>query len=182
MLSEYFRSWADCDPLASRLAWDMFEAQGHASTAALYGVLDHAGQRFVEEFLRPAGIADQLSLRLPGVGATDGYLTVHEPRPISGARTTALVALADGLTGQLRRWLPRGLPTNLSAREKQAAELVTFGFGNREIATILNIGEDAVKKHLYRATAKLGLDNRTELAVTWMTGRVFELPGTQTAG
>ena len=177
ILAEYFGNWADCDPLASTVAWDMFEAHGHASTAALYERLDHAGRRYVEEFLQPAGIADQLSLRLPGAGATDGYLTIHEPTRISGAQTALLSALASGLTTQLRRWLPKGLATGVSTREGQTSELVTFGFGNREIAAILNIGEDTVKKHLYRTMARLGLENRTQLAVTWMTGRVFELPG-----
>ncbi len=175
-LAEYFGSWADCDPLASTLAWDMFETQGHASTAALYEALDHAGQRFVEEFLQQDGIADQLSLRLPGAGATDGYLTIHQPSRVSGAQTALLAALANGLTRQLRRWLPKGLATDVSTRERQTCELVTFGFGNREIAAILNIGEDTVKKHLYRTMAKLGLDSRAQLAVAWMTGRMFELP------
>lgn len=182
ILAEYFHGWADCDPLASALAWDMFETQGHASTAALYESLDHPGRRFVDEFLQPAGIADQLSLRLPGAGATDGYLTVHEPKRISGAQTAMLAALAKGLTGQLRRWLPKGLATDVSTRERQTSELVTFGLGNREIAAVLNIREDTVKKHVYRTMARLGLDNRTQLAVAWMTGRVFELPGTPAAG
>lgn len=174
-LAEYFRNWADCDPLASKPAWEMFQTQGRASTAALHEALDHAGRRFVDEFLQTIGIADQLSLRLPGGGATDGYLTIHEPHRISTTQTAALAALADGLARQLRRWLPKGLATDLSVRETQASELVTFGYTNREIAAFLGIGEETVKKHLYRATTKLGLDNRTELAVTWMTGRLFEL-------
>ena len=181
ILADYLSGWAVCDPLATTLAWEMFETRGHASTAALYEALDHAGRRFVKEFLHPAGIADQLSLRLPGPGATDGYLTIHESHRISTAQTALLATLASGLTSQLRRWLPRGLAADVSTRERQASELVTFGFGNQDIAGILNIGEDTVKKHLYRTMAKLGLDNRTQLAVAWMTGRVFELPGARDA-
>lgn len=176
MLAEYFERWADCDPLASEPARAMFESLGYASTTALYPALDPGARRFVEQFLHPAGIADQLSLHLPGKGATDGYLTIHAASAIPAWRTGPLAALAPGLAAQLRRWLPRGLNTDLSMRERQASELVSFGFSNREIAAVLNVNEDGVKKHLYRAMTKLGMDNRTELAVAWMTGRPVALP------
>ena len=39
------------------------------------------------------------------------------------------------------------------------------GCSNRQIAGALVIGEDTVKKHVSHALAKLGVRNRTELAV-----------------
>jgi DNA-binding NarL/FixJ family response regulator len=53
----------------------------------------------------------------------------------------------------------------LSPRELEVARLVANGYSNREIATVLVVGEDTVKKHVSHALAKLGLHNRTELAL-----------------
>jgi DNA-binding CsgD family transcriptional regulator len=177
IVSDYFARWADCDPLATDAAQRQFERQQYVSTATLYPVLDQSRRRFVDEFLRPADIKDQLSLRLAGAGETDAYLTVHGRSLISSAGRRALLALAPGLVKQLRSRLPRGLSgEDLSERERHAAELVSFGLSNRAIASALNIGEDTVKKHLHRAMTKLGAGNRTDLAVGWMTGAMIELP------
>lgn len=100
---------------------------------------------------------------------------------ISDADRATLLALAAGLAAQLRPYLPRGLAVALTARAQQVAELVALGFTNREIAAILNLGEDTVKKHLYRAMTKLGLRHRTQLTVSWTTGRILALPATQAA-
>ena len=45
------------------------------------------------------------------------------------------------------------------------AELVALGFTNREIAGVLHVQVDTVKKHVKHALAKLGLARRTDLAV-----------------
>jgi DNA-binding CsgD family transcriptional regulator len=123
--------------------------------------------------------AHTISVRLPGNGTTDGYLTVHEHAPISGSRRETLVALAPGLARQLRSFLPLGLPGAVSTRERQTAELVALGFGNREIAATFNVGTETVKKHVYRSITKLGLERRTQLAVSWATGRKLVLPAVQ---
>jgi DNA-binding CsgD family transcriptional regulator len=181
VLAKYFEHWADCDPLASDPARAMFESHGFASTATLYPQLDPERRRFVDEFLKTIDVGDQLSLRLAGNITTDGYLTIHAPSVISDADTATLLALAAGLAAQLRTYLPRGLAVALTERAQQVAELVALGFTNREIAAILNLGEDTVKKHLYRAMTKLGLRHRTQLAVSWTTGRILVLPATQAA-
>jgi DNA-binding CsgD family transcriptional regulator len=175
-LSDYFAHWADSDPLATEAAHTMFDTQGFACTRDLYPLLDPAGRRFVDEFLASIRTADQMSVRLQGNGTTTAYLTVHEPAVISRAERSVLLELAPALSRQLQRFLPRGLPGPLSPRERQAAELVAFGLTNQEIAVALNIGTDTVKKHLYRATLKLGLERRTQLATSWMTGRLLALP------
>ena len=175
VLAEYFERWAQSDPLATERAHAMFERDGIASTAELYPALAAPQRRFVDRFLRSLGVADQLSLRLPGNGTTDGYLTLHEPEVIDRSQRLSLERLAPGLAEQLRSLLPRGLPGRLSARERQAAELVALGFTNREIAAVMNIREDSVKKHLYRVMSKLDLQRRTQLAVSWTTGRRLAL-------
>ena len=175
VLSEYFARWAASDPLASEVARMMYDTRGWASTRLLYPDLDTAGRRFVDQFLKAAGIADQLSIRLAGNGTTNAYLTVHESEVIGEERRAGLVSVQPELTRQLRAFLPRGLPGSLSLRERQAAELVAFGLTNRQIGQALGVGPDTVKKHLYRAMLKLGLKRRTQLAVSWMTGRQIAL-------
>jgi DNA-binding CsgD family transcriptional regulator len=179
VLAEYFERWADSDPFATAAARALFQSHGFARTAALYPQLDPARRRFVDEFLRGIDIADQLSLRLPGSSVTDGYLTIHAAEPIGEASVAALLALAPGLSPQLSAYLPRGLPGQLSGRAREVAELVALGLGNREIATVLNVREDTIKKHLYRAMAKLGMQRRTQLAVSWTTGQILALPAAQ---
>jgi DNA-binding NarL/FixJ family response regulator len=85
-------------------------------------------------------------------------------------------ALAPQLTELLARRLPAGLEAGLTVREGQVAELVTLGFSNAEIAGILHVEEDTVKKHVSHAMAKVGVHRRTQLAVAWATGRRLDLP------
>jgi DNA-binding NarL/FixJ family response regulator len=54
---------------------------------------------------------------------------------------------------------------NLSLRETQVLELVARGATNREIADILSITENTVKKHLQSILSKLHLQNRIQAAV-----------------
>ncbi|MEV6110907.1 helix-turn-helix transcriptional regulator, partial [Streptomyces sp. NPDC051940] len=67
-----------------------------------------------------------------------------------GARTPALLAAA------------RPLP--LTGRERETALLAARGLSNREIAERLVVSVRTVEGHLYRAGAKLGAGNRSELA------------------
>ncbi|MDP8994569.1 MAG: response regulator transcription factor [Pseudomonadota bacterium] len=53
----------------------------------------------------------------------------------------------------------------LSPREQMVARLVAEGRRNREIADALGISEGTVKVHLYKIYDKLGVGNRTELAI-----------------
>jgi DNA-binding NarL/FixJ family response regulator len=53
----------------------------------------------------------------------------------------------------------------LSMREKQVVELVFSGAGNKKIAQALGLAEGTVKEYLSRLYHKLGISNRTELAV-----------------
>jgi DNA-binding CsgD family transcriptional regulator len=56
-----------------------------------------------------------------------------------------------------------GGPT-LTARQGEVAELVVFGCTNAEIAAMLRISANAVKKHVSRLLELLEASNRTELA------------------
>lgn len=62
----------------------------------------------------------------------------------------------------------------LTAREAECTGLAAAGKTNWEIAAILGIGEDTVKKTLKRAGEKLGTVNRAHLVATAIrTGRIF---------
>lgn len=53
----------------------------------------------------------------------------------------------------------------LSLRQSQVIELVAAGNTNRDIARILGISEETVKRHLANIFHRLGVSNRVELAV-----------------
>jgi two-component system nitrate/nitrite response regulator NarP len=53
----------------------------------------------------------------------------------------------------------------LNPRERRIARLVARGMRNRDIGQELNIGEGTVKVYLHAIYQKLGIDNRTELAL-----------------
>jgi len=54
----------------------------------------------------------------------------------------------------------------LTDRERDVAAAVADGLGNADIAKRLHLSQGTVKTHLSSALAKLGLDNRTQLAIT----------------
>ncbi len=58
-------------------------------------------------------------------------------------------------------------PSNrLTNRERQVLRLISKGFSNTEIARILNISPHTVKSHVMRIFEKLGINSRTDAAVT----------------
>ena len=54
---------------------------------------------------------------------------------------------------------------DLSTREAQLTERVALGKMNKEIAWDLHLAEGTVKEYLNRLFRKIGVSNRTELAV-----------------
>ncbi|OKH61178.1 hypothetical protein EB73_30865, partial [Mycobacterium sp. SWH-M3] len=68
----------------------------------------------------------------------------------SGAVTPALRCATD--------------PLPLTEREREIANLVGVGLSNREVAGRLCLSVRTVDGHLYRIFAKLGIDDRDQLA------------------
>jgi DNA-binding NarL/FixJ family response regulator len=56
----------------------------------------------------------------------------------------------------------------LTVREWQVVGLVAQGKKNQEIAAALHLTEGTIKEYLYRVFPKVGIRNRTGLAVWWM--------------
>jgi non-specific serine/threonine protein kinase len=78
------------------------------------------------------------------------------------------IALAFGLT----RRRPASAD-GLSARELEVARLVAGGLANKVIAARLHLSVRTVEVHVRHALAKLGLENRTQLA-TWASERTIK--------
>ena len=66
------------------------------------------------------------------------------------------------------------LNPNLSLRERQVVNLVCKAKLNKEIAYELHLSEGTIKEYLNRIFRKLGVSNRTELAVLAITDRTTE--------
>lgn len=170
VMEEYFERWAQRDPLTSDAARQAYYRTGRAAVAELYPELDEPRRTYVDEFLHAYHEDEQVSFRL-AAGWSDGYLTLAEVED-----DTVLRHLAPQLTELLRARLPRGLDTKLTIREGQVSELVALGFTNKEIAAVLHVEEDTVKKHVSRAMERVGVSRRTQLAVAWAIGVVLTLP------
>ncbi len=75
-------------------------------------------------------------------------------------RVVAQIAVAAGAQRAA------GTTPALTPRERDVARLVTAGQRNRAIAATLGISEGTVKMHLHNVYAKLGLESRTQLAMS----------------
>jgi DNA-binding NarL/FixJ family response regulator len=78
--------------------------------------------------------------------------------------------IASRVVSELRRTTPAERPPRpehrvLSEREVEVAELVGAGATNREIARRLYITEGTAKNHISKILRKLGLRDRTQLAL-----------------
>ncbi|MFM9937838.1 MAG: response regulator [Novosphingobium sp.] len=82
----------------------------------------------------------------------------------SGAKAIAPAFLQRALDLSLAPE-PTGPLERLNQRERRIARLVARGLRNRDIGTELGIGEGTVKVYLHAMYQKLGIDNRTELAL-----------------
>jgi DNA-binding CsgD family transcriptional regulator len=169
-MEEYFERWADRDALTSDASRLAYYRTGRSSIPELYPQLTGPHREFVDEFLRRNREHEQVSFRLVA-GWSDGYLTL-----LPGGDEAVIRHLVPRLTRLLRERLPRGLDTKLTMREGQVSELVALGFTNKEIAGVLHVEEDTVKKHVSRAMERVGVSRRTQLAVAWATGVVLSLP------
>jgi predicted ATPase/DNA-binding CsgD family transcriptional regulator len=85
-----------------------------------------------------------------------------------GARFAVDDAVALAFGASRRR---RASDGGLSARELEVARLVADGLANKAIAAQLHLSVRTVESHVRNGLAKLGLDNRTQLA-TWARTRI----------
>lgn len=70
-------------------------------------------------------------------------------------------------SGTLRR--PAAF-AGLTDREFEVAELIARGLDNKEIAATAYMGEGTVRNHISSILAKMGLRNRTQIAIAYLRG------------
>jgi two-component system nitrate/nitrite response regulator NarL len=66
--------------------------------------------------------------------------------------------------------------TALTCREKEVAALITEGLSNKHICRRLNLSEGTVKIHLHNIYTKLGIANRTTLAIMALSMNLNRVP------
>lgn len=59
---------------------------------------------------------------------------------------------------------------SLTDREFEVAELIARGLDNKEIAATAYMGEGTVRNHISSILAKMGLRNRTQIAIAYLRG------------
>ncbi len=104
---------------------------------------------------------------LVGCGELIGEVLVEAPDARDRSSELALVGLwlsvrlaALGLDGPLQQHVR----APMTMRQREVAYLVSRGCTNSEIARMLAISIDTVKRHVSRACASIGASNRAELA------------------
>lgn len=83
------------------------------------------------------------------------------------------VAISSGSAGSLP--LPNGLAA-LTDQERKILKLVAQGLTNREIAQRICLAEKTVRNYVSNVLAKLGMKNRTQVAV-YVARSLLELEG-----
>jgi non-specific serine/threonine protein kinase len=68
------------------------------------------------------------------------------------------------------------VPDDITAREREVAELVGLGYTNRQIAERLVITEGTAKVHVGRVLAKLEFHTRAQLAAWVVQQGLIETP------
>ena len=74
---------------------------------------------------------------------------------------------AVALAGEVR---PPAAFSCLTERELEVARLVAEGLDNKEISSAAYMGEGTVRNHISSILAKLGLRNRTQIAIAYLRG------------
>ena len=83
---------------------------------------------------------------------------------------------AGHMRGQAHGAAPHASVTDLSPRESQVLEMASHGLTNLEIASRLGVSVHAVKFHLAGVYRKLGVQNRTEAVVLYVTAPRTAVP------
>jgi two-component system, NarL family, response regulator LiaR len=150
---------------------------GHAVLAALHDAA-HSDKVRSDGPPRPAVVVltsatdDEHLVRAMHAGATSYVLKTAPAEDVIAAVRDAAAGTASlspdlltRLTQALRRPPPPDPLEPLSPREREVLGLIARGHSNRQIARDLAIGEQTVKTHVRSILAKLGLQDRVQVAI-----------------
>jgi DNA-binding CsgD family transcriptional regulator len=118
-------------------------------------------------YLQPMRIQDQLKVWLWRTDRTAACVSLDRDDGDFSDRDVAVLAILQQHLATIREGLIRapvddGRIERLTVREAQVLSWAARGRRNREIADILVISPETVRKHLQNAYAKLGVRNRVE--------------------
>jgi len=133
-----------------------------------------------EQVLRAlrAGAAGFVLKDTPPAEILDAVRRVAAGDPVlSPAVTRQLMAHAAGTGADTRRHTARERIAALGEREREVAVAVGRGASNAEIATQLFMSVATVKTHVSRVLAKLGLNNRVQIALLTYDAGLLDEPG-----
>lgn len=126
---------------------------------------------FLTTFADKSYIAQALSLGAKGYlikqdvkSVAPAMLAVMAGQIVLGSRVLDTLQLPGNEAGSDLRQLSDAL----SERERDIAELVSQGLDNRDIAHQLFLSEGTVRNRISGILDKLGMANRTQLAVAWI--------------
>jgi DNA-binding NarL/FixJ family response regulator len=112
-----------------------------------------------------------LEARGPALLADDHVHVLAKPAGLE-ALAALVQRVLDADTGAAERAVSRGDsgPAELTRREREVARLVARGYGNKRLAEELVVTQGTAANHVAHILSKLGLANRTQLAV-WAAAR-----------
>ncbi len=126
---------------------------------------------FLTTFADKSYIAQALSLGAKGYlikqdvkSVAPAMLAVMAGQIVLGSRVLDTLQLPGNEAGSGRQQLSDAL----SERERDIAELVSQGLDNRDISHQLFLSEGTVRNRISGILDKLGMANRTQLAVAWI--------------
>jgi non-specific serine/threonine protein kinase len=138
---------------------DRDPARARRVTAAAYTLRAGVGGQFAPFFRT---LAEDVAARTEAALGPEAERAWRE-----GTRLDVDQAIAQAFGSERE---PADAPSGLSAREFEVVGLVADGLSNKEIAARLQVSVRTVESHVRHALAKVGLENRTQLAA-WAIGR-----------
>ncbi|GIG56130.1 DNA-binding response regulator [Longispora fulva] len=111
-----------------------------------------------------AGASGFLLKDTPPERIVDAILKVAAGEPILSPRITRRL-MARVVADDAARERAREALATLSPREREVVQAVARGLSNADIAADLGMGVATVKAHLTHVFTKLGVDNRTQIAL-----------------
>ncbi len=173
MLPEYQDRWARYDIFGTPAAMRQLVASGVSTLDELQsmGHIPAAADAYIRYFLSSTWrMETAAALRLELNSGHTALLGMFDPEPGKiGPTEAATLRLLSRQMSAIARGLPTSRPqavlTRLSERQRQVAHLVADGLSNAQIAEMLSLAEDSVKKYVTRILTATSCQSRMELAL-----------------
>ena len=148
------REILECDPAARVVFLTTFSDDEYIVSALKLGARGYLIKTDV------AAIPPALTQVMDGKRVLEGKAI----EDVDFSRTNASASDADGTSHRPAAF------ASLTDREFEVAELIARGLDNKEIAATAYMGEGTVRNHISSILAKMGLRNRTQIAIAYLRG------------